>query len=164
MDDTAQNSQLLVVSFIRGNEIDDLHLARAAATYAGVSARLVRIVKACRLCGSDRHGKPQVIAPSVAKPVHVSLSRSGGLTVVAVTDAGPVGIDVEAVQDEDLTPWVRAESLVKATGHGLTIDPATITDDRWTSDLPAPDGYVAAVTILTTTPPRIITNPAAPVA
>ena len=84
------------------------------------------------------------------------------MTVVAVTDAGPVGVDVEQIQDEDLAPWVRTESLVKATGHGLTIDPAAITDDRWTSDLAAPDGYVAAVTILTATPPRTITNPAAP--
>jgi 4'-phosphopantetheinyl transferase len=137
----------------------------AVAAFAGVAPEAIRIVRACRSCGSDRHGKPQVVAPAALPAVHVSLSRSGGLTVVAVTDVGPVGIDIEARRDDadDLLAWVRAESLVKATGHGLTIDPADLDDERWTAGLDAPDGFVGAVTILTTTtPPAEITNPAAP--
>lgn len=142
--------------------IDDIDLARVVADLADIVPDAVRIVRSCRSCGSDQHGKPHVIAPTAAMPLHVSVSRSDGLTVVAVTDVGPVGVDVEAIQGEDLMSWVRTESLVKATGHGLTIDPDDIADDRWTADLDAPDGYVGAVTILSTTPPSTITNPAAP--
>jgi 4'-phosphopantetheinyl transferase len=142
----------------------DDEVAEAVAAFAGVAPQAIRIARACRSCGSDRHGKPQVVAPATCPPVHVSLSRSGGLTVVAVTDVGPVGIDIEACRDaaDDLPAWVRAESLVKATGHGLTIDPADIDDERWTAGLDAPDGFVGAVTILTATPPAEITNSAAP--
>jgi 4'-phosphopantetheinyl transferase len=155
-----QPPDLLAITWLPSGGEDDL--ARLVADFAQIDPHAVRIVRACRSCGSDAHGKPQVVAPSAVTPIHVSLSRSGGMTVVAVTDVGPVGIDVEAVQHEDLTPWVRTESLVKATGHGLTIDPDDIPDERWTADLAAPDGYVGAVTILTTTPPSTVTNPAAP--
>lgn len=109
------------------------------------------VVHACRSCGSDRHGKTHVVVPHGPVPAFVSLGRSDGLTVVAVTDEAPVGVDVERVRADspaDLRAWVRAESLVKATGHGLIIDPATIDAPRRTIDLAAPDGFVAAVTIL----------------
>ena len=140
----------------------DDEIVRIVADFAGITADAVRIVRACRSCGSDRHGKPQVVAPTTTIPLHVSVSRATGLIVVAVTDVGPVGVDLEATKDEDLSAWVRTESLVKATGHGLTIDPADLDDDRWTASIATPDGYVGAVTILTTEPPRTITNPAEP--
>jgi 4'-phosphopantetheinyl transferase len=139
-------------------------LTRLVADFAGIPRTDVRIVRACRSCGSDRHGKPQVVLAGGHTPLHVSLSRSGDLAVAVVTDAGPVGVDVEAAGPDvdDVTAWVHAESLVKATGHGLTIDPADIVDERWMRDLDAPDGYVAAVTVLTTREPRIVTTRAAP--
>ena len=134
-----------------------LQLVRASS---GVEdARLVRM---CRSCGSDLHGKPEVIVPAGTAPVFVSLSRSGGRSVVAATRSGPIGVDVEACARAGTTPdelveWVRTESLVKATGHGLTIDPAEIDDPHRTIDLDAPDGFVAAVTILTDGRPPTIT-------
>lgn len=131
-------------------------VAGVVAQFAGIAPEGVRIVHACRSCGSDRHGKPHVVVPAGHRALHVSLSRSGGLTVVAVTDAGPIGVDVEAVGPGapfDLVDWVRRESVVKATGHGITADPAGIDAvlnraGARTSDLAAPAGYVAAVTTL----------------
>ncbi|MET0908565.1 MAG: hypothetical protein ABWZ99_03775 [Ilumatobacteraceae bacterium] len=155
-------SPRLAVTWLPAPAADSDAVMRLVAAFAGGPAGELRIVRACRSCGSDRHGKPQIVMPAGAAPLHLSLSRSGDLAVVAVTDAGPVGIDLEAIRPdtEDLTAWVRTESLVKATGHGLTIDPADITDIRWTSGLDAPDGYVAAVTVLSHVRPRITSREA----
>ena len=139
------------ITWLPSEDVDEATLIRLVGEVAG-SAEGVRIVRACRSCGSDRHGKPQVVVPAGSPGVHLSLSRSGGRAVVAVTDAGPVGVDVERVRAEepdDLVAWVRAESLVKATGHGLTTDPATLDVPHRTLDLDAPSGFVAAVTVLT---------------
>lgn len=152
------------ITWLRSERTDPDVVAAIVAELGPLEPADICIVHACHSCGSDRHGKPQVVVPEGNVPLHVSLSRSGGLTVVAVTDAGAIGVDVEADRPdvEDLTSWVRTESLVKATGHGLTIDPADITDDRWTSDLAAPPGYCAAVTVLTSRTPTIVTRTAAP--
>jgi 4'-phosphopantetheinyl transferase len=139
------------ITWLPTDDVDEATLVRLVGEVAG-SSDGVRIVRACRSCGSDRHGKPQVVVPSGSPAVHLSLSRSGGRAVVAVTDAGPVGVDLEHVHPEtsdDLVAWVRAESLLKATGHGLTIDPNTLAIPHRTDDLDAPDGFVAAVTVLT---------------
>lgn len=135
------------------------------AEVADISPGLVTITRACRSCGSDRHGRPQAVIATGGPDLHISLSRSGGMTLVAVSDAGAVGVDLEAIagHHEDLTAWVRTESLVKATGHGLTIDPGRLDDVvRHTIDLDAPDGFVAAVTVLTDVPPQVVMRPAAP--
>ncbi|MET0449511.1 MAG: hypothetical protein ABW004_13945 [Aeromicrobium sp.] len=152
------------ITWLRSERADPDAVVGLVADFTDVARDDIRIVHACRSCGSDRHGKPHVVMPDGHAQLHVSLSRSAGLALVAVTDAGPVGVDVEAVRPEieDLPAWVRTESLVKATGHGLTIDPADIVDERWTSELDSPAGYVAAVTILTATPPTLVTRTAAP--
>jgi 4'-phosphopantetheinyl transferase len=139
------------ITWLPSEDVDPAALVRLVGEVAG-STEGVSIVRACRGCGSDRHGKPQVVVPAGSPAVHLSLSRSGGRAVVAVTDAGPVGVDLEHVRagaTDDLVAWVRAESLVKATGHGLTIDPATLDVPHRTLDLNAPAGFVAAVTVLT---------------
>jgi 4'-phosphopantetheinyl transferase len=138
------------VTWLPGADVDDSALVRLIGEAVGTIGS-VRIVRACRSCGSDRHGKPHVVVAGGSPLVFVSLARSGGRAVVAVTEVGEVGVDVEALASgdpDDLVEWVRAESLVKATGHGLATDPATLDVPRTTVDLDAPDGFVAAVTVL----------------
>lgn len=118
-------------------------LRLAIGRYTGQAPERVRIVRACPDC--DRpHGKP-VLADGA---LEVSLSHSGDRVVVALTGAGPVGVDVEQLDrtghlpqmerlvfspaeiarlpvapDDRLvafyTCWTRKESLLKATGEGL---------------------------------------------
>ena len=142
-------------------------------------------------------GKPEL----VHRPhrVHVNLASAGERVVCAVTESGPVGVDVESHSviaeanrsgDLDrimLTPaerrvlagwgdhgqvgalarwWVRKEAVLKASGEGLTIDPAALQmsspDEApqllrwqgrpvpalWMSDLDVGAGYEAAVAVL----------------
>ncbi len=147
-------SGLVHVTWLRADDLDDAALLTLTREVAGTTDGL-RIVRACRTCGSDRHGQPRVVGPPDATPVFVSLARSGGRAVVAVTDVADIGVDVEArapTSPDDLVAWVRTESLVKATGHGLTIDPATLDVARTTLDLAAPEGFVAALTVLSQRP------------
>ncbi|MCL8253252.1 hypothetical protein AERO_17850 [Aeromicrobium fastidiosum] len=151
---------LVHVTWVAAAELDDTLLERLVGDVTGTTDG-VRVVRACRTCGSDRHGQPRVVREPGAARVFVSLARSRGRAVVAVTDVGDVGVDVEEAgpaAPDDLVDWVRAESLVKATGHGLTIDPASLDVDRRTLDLPAPDGCVAAVTVLTGRPLDVTTR------
>jgi 4'-phosphopantetheinyl transferase len=171
----------LVVTWLPAAGAGSDAMARLVAEFAGAAPREVRVVRACRSCGSDRHGKPQVVMPDDHPPHHVSLSRSDAHAVVAVTDAGPVGVDVEALTPGiDIVTWARMESIVKATGHGLMIDPGDVdvtppdappallrwpaseplSTTVWMTDVDAPDGYVAAATVLTTVLPRLTTRAA----
>ncbi len=96
----------------------------------------------CPRCGSGDHGRPLTHDGSF-----VSVSHTGDLHVVAMTTAGPVGVDLEAVDSarfdgfdavalhprerphtasERATTWTRKEALLKATGNGLTVDPRLI--------------------------------------
>jgi 4'-phosphopantetheinyl transferase len=117
----------------------------------------------------------------------VSLSRAGDAVIVAVSTAGAVGVDLErrdaarfsgfdqvalhtaesasTIEDRALT-WVRKESLLKATGDGLLVDPRLVRVSAageapvlldWLGQRDAPvvqmrdlaiEGYVACVTVL----------------
>lgn len=63
------------------------------AAHTGVPPHRVPIERTCPRCGGA-HGRPRV--PGVAG-VHVSVSHSAGSVAVAVSRAGPVGVDVEEV-------------------------------------------------------------------
>ncbi|MEP7331795.1 MAG: 4'-phosphopantetheinyl transferase superfamily protein [Terracoccus sp.] len=153
-----------VLDEIERERFDELTNAATAAAYVtlhtlarqvigsiiGVPARAVRFDRNCPVCGGP-HGRPTV---SDHPGLHLSLTRTTALVGVAVTTAGPVGIDVEEVAaaafdgfDEvalhpgerrpgglltgrggrsKATAWVRKEAALKALGTGLRTDPATV--------------------------------------
>lgn len=138
-------------------------LRTEAARFHRVPPDRIVLVHRCRRCGSDTHGLPLLLpTAAVRDPAHVSLARAGDLSVVALTDAGPVGVDVEpdgaadfpAFDDVARHPdergtdatvvWVRTEALLKAHGLGLAVDPRDIgidADGSVTWDSPhAPPG------------------------
>ncbi len=116
----------------------------------GVPAQVVRFDRICPVCGGP-HGRPTV---SDHPGLHLSLTRTTALVGVAVTTAGPVGIDIEKVAAAafdgfeevalhpgerqpgglltgragrpNATAWVRKEAALKALGTGLRTDPATV--------------------------------------
>jgi 4'-phosphopantetheinyl transferase len=133
-----------------------LVLARlTVADVCAVDPGTVRVRRRCPRCGSTQHGVPAVdVGDGTAAP-HLSLSRGGHLVVVALCDAGAVGVDVEAVpqadgrpcgQDPDdlarvvlapgeppaagphglLRTWARTEAVLKAAGTGLAVDPRAL--------------------------------------
>jgi 4'-phosphopantetheinyl transferase len=120
----------------------------------------------CAHCGDPQHGKPRL----ASEGPDFSLSHSHDRVVLAIADAGLVGVDVEdAGHDVDelaplilhpdepvvrgrelLRVWVRKEAVLKATGHGLALPMTSIRLDdppRAASvrDVTADDGYVAAI-------------------
>ncbi|MFI5086162.1 MAG: 4'-phosphopantetheinyl transferase family protein [Actinomycetales bacterium] len=152
---------------------------------AGRPAEL-EVQRTCRTCGGP-HGKPRIDG------VELSLSRSADTVMIAAAPPGcAVGADLEQVPGRlfagfdayALAPaeresaagpdvagrirlWVAKEAALKATGHGVALDPHTLsilmadTAAPWsavvrcaaTEDLdgmniawtPAPEGYVAAL-------------------
>jgi 4'-phosphopantetheinyl transferase len=177
-------------------------LRTAVAARIGGTAQAVTFERTCATCGSHRHGKPTVAGHH---DLSVSLSYAGGLAVVALSRAGEVGVDVEVVDDSDfegfnavtLDPsespaldalsgdrlararaqvWARKEAVLKASGHGLAVDPrqvvvsgpeqpATLVDWRGEQPLGSPvqladvdltdTGHVAAVALLTGEPASV---------
>lgn len=127
-------------------------LRTAVAERVGGSPQAVVFDRTCATCGSHRHGKPTVAGhPELS----VSLSYAGGLAVVALSRGGEVGVDVEVVDESDfegfnvvtLDPseypaldrldvealgrarariWARKEAVLKASGHGLAVDPRQV--------------------------------------
>ncbi len=146
----------------------------AAARAMSVDVRDLVSSRRCAECSSTQHGQPFVeFVDGSPCPCFVSFARTVGAEAAAARSEGPVGIDVEsraalsahAVADvllhpdelaaiADLTPteadeliggtWVAKEALVKATGHGLRLDPRgirlrlggdTATVESWPAEL-----------------------------
>ena len=127
-------------------------LRRLVADETGVDRRAIIFERRCATCGTDRHGKPHVVG---MRDVHVSVSYGERMAVAAVTSLGEVGVDVEDLESADfdgfnsvtLDPsevdqlanlrgdallgaraqlWSRKEAILKATGHGLVVDPSQV--------------------------------------
>ena len=136
-------------------------LARlVVAELNGLAVDEVVITQTCRWCGGA-HGRPAVEHPA---DVFVSWSHAGERVLAAATRLGPVGVDVESVAAvararvaEDAPAWVRKESLLKATGDGLTIpvEKADTGPGAVVTELDLGTDYAACLTVLTADRPEI---------
>jgi len=126
-------------------------LVRVVAEATGVTPAEVEVSRRCARCGGD-HGRPVLVhcGDRGAEGVGLSLSRAGRSVAIAVSFAGPVGIDIESVvaasraalddvafgpaererlAGADRSPalraamWTAKEAVLKATGDGLRVDP-----------------------------------------
>ncbi|MDN3294477.1 4'-phosphopantetheinyl transferase superfamily protein [Streptomyces ficellus] len=121
------------------------------AAQLGTGPREVVFTQVCRHCDRpEPHGKPGLADSSL----EFSLSHSGDRVAVALSLAGPVGVDIEetarqpdlpqtvlaAVERAELERlpagrralgftryWARKEAVLKATGDGLMVEPALLT-------------------------------------
>jgi hypothetical protein len=100
----------------------------------------------CPGCGSIKHGRPSFDAP-----VHVSVAHTAALSLVAVSRAGRVGVDLE-LHGVDRT-WVRSEALAKAHGVGL-VRPVPRDVPAYEVELEVP-GHRAVLVILTDRAPDV---------
>ena len=170
-------AEVLVVLAARGtSDAADRAFLLAAATWAlGVTPGTMALARRCPHCDGDDHGRPVVRRLTADGPgsdesgaagagvrapsdvsLQVSLSRAGGTVAVALTVAGAVGLDIEAIaevsradfddvafnavelaalgnarpQDAALiraTMWTAKEASLKAIGAGLRVDPSALT-------------------------------------
>lgn len=145
----------------------------------GEDPRSLRFERRCTTCGSDAHGKPSLVHDD---PWRFSLSYTGDLVVVAASREHDVGVDIESLDEADFDDfdrvtlaedeggyldglagealldartrlWARKEAVLKATGHGLVVDPTEVVltpPDQparllgWLSDADAPAAMAMA--------------------
>ena len=136
--DPAESARVdrLVRAEDRTRQIAGAALLRLAVGYlANVDPVMISVDRTCDACGQP-HGRTRLVGIDL----HASISHSGDRVAVALTRAGPVGVDVERISpievgvlaSEVLAPgeqaisardfftyWVRKESVVKATGDGI---------------------------------------------
>lgn len=127
-------------------------LRQCAGEALGCPPQDIVFERTCATCGSHRHGKPSVVDGT---GLSVSLSYAGRLALVGLSWSGEVGVDVEEVDESDFDGfnavtladvevpaldvlsgdelrlararvWARKESVLKATGHGLVVDPRQV--------------------------------------
>ncbi|WP_448061703.1 4'-phosphopantetheinyl transferase superfamily protein [Cellulomonas hominis] len=118
--------------------------------WLGAAARDVTLVSRCPTCGGTDHGVPSVVPAGVSvtapRPVPwVSVTHAGAVVAVAVTDAGPVGIDTEPVTGAVFAGFddvALAGSEARALRGGAGAGTGTRADAD--ADADADDGLVPA--------------------
>ncbi|WP_062378131.1 4'-phosphopantetheinyl transferase family protein [Demequina pelophila] len=128
---------------------DDAARAAVEAACALPASTPIAIGRRCHSCGSRDHGAPFAAFEGESAVPHLSISRAPGVVIAAACVRAPVGVDVEAAgtpldprladvalaaaerprttaPGDLLRAWVRKEALLKATGAGLAVDPATV--------------------------------------
>jgi 4'-phosphopantetheinyl transferase len=155
--------RLVIVHDARTRPAPVDELVRVALDALGVVATEGEVRHHCSSCGSSDHGRPWLDGFVGDRQVHLSVARCPGRNVVALTDAGPVGVDVErsgSARPQDVDKilgsdpgdatrrWVRAEAWLKATGHGFARPPTrSVAGPAWRRDLDLGEGFEAAVTV-----------------
>ncbi|TFC04757.1 4'-phosphopantetheinyl transferase superfamily protein [Cryobacterium adonitolivorans] len=171
---------------------DHRALADLVTRLTGVAAASVSIGQVCPNCGQSGHGPLRVDLgdeADAALTVHVSLARAAGRLALAVTAAGPVGIDLESVAALARAPlddvllsaaeadavaalqpraataavaaiWTAKEAVLKAATVGLRVDPRDLTITRETPV--APEIAPAADPAPDAAHPRLMDWPNAP--
>jgi 4'-phosphopantetheinyl transferase len=101
----------------RGRSLISAAMLRVAvAAHLGIAPADVVVDRTCAECGGP-HGAPRIVSHGTAAP-SVSVSHSGLLAVVALVPRGPVGVDVQRLDDlddpADGHAWATREALFKA--------------------------------------------------
>jgi 4'-phosphopantetheinyl transferase len=77
-----------------------MHFVQSHAIVRRILAAYAGAVDAAGLVfRRGRHGKPRLVAPAVASPLHFSLSHSGDYCLLGVRLGQPLGVDLEQLRD-----------------------------------------------------------------
>jgi 4'-phosphopantetheinyl transferase len=149
---------------------DHRMLVTLVSRLTGVDPAAVILDQVCPNCGVTGHGPLRASLGGAAGPgraVHVSLARAAGWLALAVTAAGPVGIDLESIKALRRAPvadvllsgaesrslaaldradterafgviWTSKEAVLKAARVGLRVDPRELTVALPTTGIPTP--------------------------
>ncbi len=181
-------------------------LRQRAADLAGAGVGDVALGHLCPRCGGSDHGRPHLLVGGRPSAWTVSISRTARLSAAALGRGGAVvGVDVERVAGDSATAvravarhpaervegtdglarlWARKESLLKALGVGLAMDPASVRLTEppaapavvacaplaaagrrsWLTDLAPGPGLVGCLTVLSDRAPTVSLFEGAPAA